>query len=397
MKENKGMNMRILMYCWKAYNQFDLVSALEKRGHWVDEITGEMSSFEEDNLFLTEFRKILDINKYDMVLSINFFPIISNECELRSLRYISWCCDSPISTMYNECVFNKMNTIFTFDKWNQLEFEGMGAPVYHLPLCTDVERVDKIIEVSKDKYEQFSHDIVFVGSMYNKNLYDEVYEHFTEYEKGYFDAALKIQTNLYCDYILDDILDGSMLAELSRHFIIAKSSKSFQNLYLSFSTTILGFKIAQMERQKILTELSEKFNVDIYTDDEKYEYMRVKKHKTVDYWSEAPLVYRNSKINLNITLRSIRTGIPLRVWDILGAGGFCITNYQAELLLYFENGKDLVIFESMEDLNNKIEYYLTHEDERKAIAMNGYKKVKELHQYSNRIDEMNLILEDIKL
>ena len=56
--------------------------------------------------------------------------------------------------------------------------------------------------------------------------------------------------------------------------------------------------------------------------------------------------------------------------------------------MYFENGKDLVIFESVDDLVQKIGYYLEHEDERKAIAENGYRKVKELHQYQNRFDEM---------
>lgn len=387
--------MKILMYRWKAYNQFDIVQNLEKKGHIVDEITGEMENFEKDDKFLKAFQDMLDTTEYDMVFTVNFFPIISNECERRKIKYVSWCCDSPISTMYNECVFNSVNTIFTFDKWNQLEFEDMGAPVYYLPLCTDVDRVDRIIEEYKDRADKYSHDVVFVGSMYNKNLFDEVYDEFTDYQKGYFDAALKMQMNVYGDYLLDDILDGKMLAELSRHFVLAKSDKSFQNLALSFSTTILSFKIAQLERQNVLSRLAENFNVDIYTDDEKYEYARVKKHGTVDYWSEAPLIYRNSKINLNLTLRSIRTGIPLRVWDILGAGGFCMTNYQPELLMYFENGKDLVIFESVDDLEKKIKYYLEHEDERKAIAENGYRKVKELHQYPNRFEEMQKFFSEL--
>lgn len=380
--------MRILMYRWKAYNQFDIVQNLEKRGHIVDEIEGEMANFEEDDYFLQQFQNALNGQSYDLVITVNYFPIISNECQRRNIRYVSWCCDSPISTMYNESVFNEVNTIFTFDKWNQIEFEDKGAPVYYLPLCADTERVDRIIEERKALKEKFSHDVVFIGSMYNKNLYDEVYDNFTDYEKGYFDAALKMQVQVYGDYLLDEVLDAKMMTDINRHFILAKSDKSFQDLSLTFSTTVLSYKIAQLERQQVLAKLAEKFNVDIYTDDDKYEYARVNKHGTVDYWDEAPVIYRNSKINLNLTLRSIRTGIPLRVWDILAAGGFCLTNYQPELLMYFENGKDLVIFESINDLEKKIAYYLSHEEERKAIAENGYRKVKELHQYQNRFDEM---------
>lgn len=58
----------------------------------------------------------------------------------------------------------------------------------------------------------------------------------------------------------------------------------------------------------------------------------------------------------------------------MGAGGFVLTNYQEEILDYFEDGKDLIIYENIADLKNKIGYYLAHEEERKQIAQKGYKK-----------------------
>ena len=92
-------------------------------------------------------------------------------------------------------------------------------------------------------------------------------------------------------------------------------------------------------------------------------------------------VFATSKININISLRSILTGIPLRVVDILGAGGFCLTNYQAELSEYFENGCELVWFDSPEDLIDKAEYYLAHNDEREQIAANGHEAAEKLFSY----------------
>ena len=61
--------------------------------------------------------------------------------------------------------------------------------------------------------------------------------------------------------------------------------------------------------------------------------------------------------------------------DVLGAGGFLLTNFQPELLMYFENEKDLVYYDSLDDMQ-KAKYYLTHEDERIEIAKNGHEKVK---------------------
>ena len=113
---------------------------------------------------------------------------------------------------------------------------------------------------------------------------------------------------------------------------------------------------------------------------------------SVDYWTQMPKVFYGSRINLNFTIPNIKSGIPLRVWDVLGAGGFLMTNYQPELELYFELGKDLVIFENKRELVQKAAYYLEHEQERQKIAENGYKKVKRFHSYEQRIKEMMELL-----
>lgn len=377
--------MNILIYRWKSYTQFDMMETLALRGHVVDDIMGEMTNYEEDPDFERRFADRLDANHYDLVLTSNYFPLISDACEKRGIRYLAWCCDSPISTMYHESIFNKCNTVLQFDKLNQIEFEQMGAPVYYLPLAGAVDRLDRTMEACPDGY---LHDISFIGSMYNKTSYDEIYEHMTDYQKGYFDAVLKMQMNAYGIYLLDEALDAQTMADFSRNFNLASSDRSFASLRMTVATTALSFKIAQMERQTAIAKISEKFDMDVYTDDDSVNFVRAKNHGTVDYWSEAPVVFRRSKINLNLTLKSIQSGIPQRVWDIMAAGGFCLTNYQPELLLYFENGVDLVFFEDLNDLRNKIAYYLTHDEEREQIARNGYEKVKQLHQYNNRFDAM---------
>lgn len=378
--------MKIIMYKWKAYNHYDLKRSLEKRGHQVDEISGEMANFEEDEDFTKRFEKALSQGKYNLAMSVNYFPLISDACRKYGICYISWCCDSPISTMCNDSIFNDVNKVFTFDKVNQMEFEEMGAPVYYLPLCGAPDRAERVI-AGADDLESYDAQVSFVGSMYNKNSYDEVYEHFPDYMKGYFDAAIKLQTSVYGQNLLQEVLDGEMLAQLERYFVIAKSPRSFSDLSLIFSTTVLSYKIAQLERLSLIAEMSKRFPTDVYTDDER-EFVLARNKGLADYWNEAPKIFNRSRINLNLTLRSIRSGIPLRVWDIMASGGFCITNYQPEIPLYFEEDKDIVIFRSKEELFDKTAYYLSHEEERAAIALSGYNKVRKYHDYDSRIDEM---------
>ena len=72
----------------------------------------------------------------------------------------------------------------------------------------------------------------------------------------------------------------------------------------------------------------------------------------------------------------------------MGAGGFLLSNYQAELAENFVDGEELVLFDSAEDLLCKVDYYLSHEEERKEITYRGWKKVCEKYSYEKRVEEM---------
>jgi spore maturation protein CgeB len=78
----------------------------------------------------------------------------------------------------------------------------------------------------------------------------------------------------------------------------------------------------------------------------------------------------------------------MRVLDVLACGGFLLTNYQPEIAEYFENGRELVIYEDYVDLVQKVQYYLAHDDERKEIARNGQKAVRERFNFDDKIKVM---------
>jgi spore maturation protein CgeB len=89
-----------------------------------------------------------------------------------------------------------------------------------------------------------------------------------------------------------------------------------------------------------------------------------------------------------MTIPNIKSGIPLRIYDILGAGGFCITNFQAELPMFFENEKHLVWYYSNEDLYDKVDFYLRHDTERERIASAGHDHVRTTCTYESRITKI---------
>ncbi|WP_143761783.1 glycosyltransferase family protein [Roseburia hominis] len=384
------------MYRWKAYNYRDIEQTFLLLGHTVDNIEQELGSYDVSPEFERVIEEKIRGTHYDMVFTVNYFPLISNVCERTGVKYVSWTCDNPLISMYHESVFHACNYIFTFDKTNYLEFRGMGVKhIWYLPLAVDTERMDALLGAPEkperrnatqdSEMRKYRGDVAFVGSLYERNSYDKIKNRLPEYLRGYFDAVMEAQLNISGANIVEPMLTTNILEQLQEYFQLEKSEGSFSDLGLIFQTTVLGFKIAEIERRRALIELSKHYRVNVYSNSDVSDLLRIQYCGSVDYWSEMPKVFRMSKINLNFTIPNIKSGIPLRIWDVLGCGGFLLTNYQAEIPYYFKEGEDLVCFDGLEDLCEKVGYYLEHEEERKRIAWNGYHKVREKHSYIERI------------
>jgi spore maturation protein CgeB len=99
-------------------------------------------------------------------------------------------------------------------------------------------------------------------------------------------------------------------------------------------------------------------------------------------------LYRTAKICLNINLQPPVHGVNLKTFEIPAAGGFQITDYRKDLDSLFEEGKEIVTFKDIEDLQAKITYYLEHEDERRSVIAAGHNRVRRDHTLVQRIRTM---------
>jgi spore maturation protein CgeB len=108
---------------------------------------------------------------------------------------------------------------------------------------------------------------------------------------------------------------------------------------------------------------------------------------------EIPEIIRNSIISLNFAdsglhikrLRPYRSRqIKARVFEVAGAGGMLMTQVAPGLDEFFLPNKEIVVFEDVDDLADKIGYYLTHPAERDSIAQAGYERARGEHTYEHR-------------
>lgn len=77
-----------------------------------------------------------------------------------------------------------------------------------------------------------------------------------------------------------------------------------------------------------------------------------------------------------------------RVYMITGSGGFMLHPRLEGLKEEFENKKNIAFYHDIDSLFEKIDYYLEHEDERKAIQKAGYELTTSKYTYLDRVKQL---------
>ena len=377
---------------WKSLGQPDLAEEFAGRG-W--DVIYYPFPRKVENTRLNEelcekmIREIAYI-KCDFVFSFNYFPVISIACNACRVKYVSWTFDSPFIQLYSNTISFPYNYVFIFDKGTCEDLWNKGInTVYHLPMAAPVKRYDTY-SISEGERTYYQTQISFIGSTYQekKNRFYEKLNGICPYTKGYLDGCIQMQKQIYGEFLLERMLRPEIMADMMACCPLEVNRDGFERLEWVYAHYFLARQVTALERKEILDLLSQKHQVDLYTYEQTPELTKVRNRGTAEVMREASIIYRCSKINLNISLKSILTGIPLRSFEIMGSGGFLLSNYQWEYEEYFQNGMDYVYYTDYNDLEKKAEYYLVHEKERKEIAENGYRKVREAHNYRCRVDTM---------
>lgn len=381
--------MKVLFYRYGSICEPSIIESLQEYGLEVIEITDEIHN---KNILPGErFRLINDIfstNNISFVFTINFFPDISDLCNIYKIPYMCLIVDSPVLELYSEAIRNECNRIFLFDRELYKEFNPYNPDrIFHIPLATNVRQWDKTI--SSDHTNRFKGDVTFVGSLYKEKTLLSM-DKTSEYIKGYVDSLIESQLKIYGCYFIDncisDQIANEILSQIDNRYVFPDKYRA-NNIAL-VAQYYIGNKIAAEERVRLFKRLSSKYNIDLYTGSDTSDIPGVNNRGLVKTFTEMPLIFNRSAINLNITAKPIRSAIPLRVFDVLGCGGFLISNYQAEIPEFLTIGEHLDIYESIEDLEDKIHFYLEHPSIRKEMARAGYEFVKNNHTYTIRIGQM---------
>ncbi len=396
------MKKRLLIYKWGSLSEPGFIRAVKKLGYDFTEFAWEIKNHHADASFAQAFIGKIHAEKVEAVFSYDYFPMIAMICQMNHIPYISWIYDCPLYTLESKTISYDCNYIFCFDFAYAKRLAAAGAAhCYHFPLAADEEMLKGALQVQPESVSaqssgsgasagKYACDISFVGNLYNEKKNRLRHTTFTPQTAEFVEKLVQKQLAVYGENFIKESLEADVAAEIVEKCELTLGPEYRQD-GLQMAADAIGMEVSAREREQVLLALGKHHAVKLYTSSELPDSLQsdsIEKMGYADYRSEVPLIFRDSKINLNITSKTIESGIPQRIFDVLACGGFCLTNYQPEVAEYFADGEELVMYKGLEDLAAKAAYYLSHEEERARIAKNGYRKVMEEFSLEKRVREM---------
>ncbi len=345
-----------------------------------------------------QLEQFLLANSFNYLISYLYIPEISELCKKYGYKYISWVFDSPLVSLFHPSIHNSCNYLFIFDRAEYEFLQTWDIPhLYFLPMGTNISRTGALHVTDEDE-QNFTCDISFVGNLYNNNPYDQFIQFLPE---NIANEMKQYLINHLCNWSEPKPwprLSQEATEYMTHAFQIDQWNHYNMDFDLFLGISFLSRKLAEMDRITVLNTLSEQFSTHLFTNSDcssLQNYLHeVQIHPSVNYHTNMNKVFYLSRINLNITLPSIETGLPQRIYDIMGAGGFVLTNAQKEIEDYFVVGKEIEVFHNLDELKEKAAFYLSHEQERLRVTLNGYQKVREHFSYLHQMSKMLHMVEE---
>jgi spore maturation protein CgeB len=103
-------------------------------------------------------------------------------------------------------------------------------------------------------------------------------------------------------------------------------------------------------------------------------------------------VYERAKIGFNVHNRGDYTVGSYRLFELPANGVMQISDGGEHLEAFFETGREIVSYRTVDEMIDKIRYYLAHGEEREEVARNGYRRAMRDHRIAHRLREAGALI-----
>ena len=262
-------------------------------------------------------------------------------------------------------------------------------------------------KILKEQIKEFKPDVIYCQNLkIPGNIFLKKIKKLTKLIVGQIACPTVFDKKLFSEY---DLILTSFPHYVERFKEVGINSEYFK----------IGFEASILDKLK---ESDKKYNVVFVggiskhhtSAIETFEYLA--ENTKIDFWgygkeqlsSDSPIIKNhrgeawgidmynilfNSKISINRHIDAAENfANNMRLYESTGVGAMLITDYKDNLNELFEIGREIETYKSKEELLDKINYYLTHEDKRQKIALAGQARTLKDHNYGIRMKELINIL-----
>jgi spore maturation protein CgeB len=346
-------------------------------------------------------KRILDVYKNairsarpDFVLTVNHLGfdhegMVTGLLNSLSLPFASWYVDSPHLILRH--YVNNISPYLTIFLWDEdylsiLRNLGFDS-VEYLPLGTD-DSIFKPLTSSSFKMKKLKSDICFVGNSMVKKTRSKL-------NKCGVNGDLK-------KYFYD--VSTSYLE--SEHLIVRELLKEqYPNLYdeiltypdanaLGYETAVTWYATLKY-REKLVKKLKN-FKPTVVGDSGWSEMLgnEFSIIREMNYYDDLPAFYNVNKLHFNATSRQMKQGVNQRIFDVPACKGVLITDWTRQLENLMEPDREIVAYKNADEIPDLVDKLIKDDPLRKSLGEDGYRRIKEEHTYSHRLEKLIDVMKD---
>lgn len=314
--------------------------------------------------------------KPDFILTSNYagmdtLGLFSRFFEDARIPYVSWFTDTPRMILYERTVHTSHYSVAaTWEKAYEPHFRGLGFEhVFPMPLATDPTLFNS------PPATQWQRDLAFVGASMTgeaKEAWD-ILKDFPEIVSVLEDAfSTGAVTREAFAQGPEAIVGKALLAQC------APRERRHIELCLIYEWT-------RRCRESLVNAL-DPLGIEV-RGDAHWQQIARNAGGGVGYYDDLAPYYRSTAVNLNTTSLQMRTAVNQRVFDCPAAGGFLLTDAQADLFGLFEED-EVAVFRSIEELKDKAEFFLRHPADRRGVVERAQARIGAHHTHAHRLESL---------
>lgn len=358
---------RVLMIVDGYFIQREIMRAFEQLGWQMTTV-----QLRPEEGYVERLLTAILTSQPDMLFTVNHIGfdsggVVASIIDQVELPTVSWFVDSPAYIILNAP--GAVSPLITTPVWERAEIATLTdlgfENVFHLPLATDPVLMGRSAETSR-------FQVGFVG-----NSMIEPALRWKEMAPSWADKSTEIALSA------DRLLRARSNQPDPKRLPNWLSPSERLNLC---SAAVL--EATRIYRRNSLNALADK-KLTVWGDAGWAGYLAsgIDVRGGIEYYGELPIVYASTLVNLNFTSFQMPSAINQRVFDAPIAGGFLLTDDQADLNELFASD-EVATFSSIPELQEKSDYYLKHPADGTRIKQKAADRILAEHTYKQRISRI---------